>query len=619
MADGAHGVRADAAGETRYRVTMEAARTDHDAASAASAARSAQIRSEQVRTVYLHSPTTTIGSLVAGVTLVAVMWSRVSHAVLVGWLIVLGLHQALRVYHYRSYLGAGTEGQQSVRWGRLYVVAAATAGVIWGSAGVLMFVPDSLAHQAMLVLILFGIATVSMGSLSAFAPAFYALVLLAMFPIIARMLTDDGPARIYLAIPGIIVLAVVLSFGRTINRIITEWQMKRLENLGLIEELRAQKAIADEARQAAEAANRSKTQFFAAASHDLRQPLHAMGLFAAALHEKIRDPEVLNIVHNIDASMAALEGLFNELLDISKIDSGVIRPKLTHFPLAQVFDRLRGEFAAEAQAKGLKLVVRGGEHVVESDAVLLERIVRNLLGNAIRYTSEGEVGLEAAPANGSLRIEVRDTGLGIRAEDQQRIFEEFVQLANPGRTSRKGLGLGLSIVRRLCDLLGYEMRLASEPGKGSTFGFELPRGVQSEIARREVPAPGSRADLSGRLVVVIDDEAAIVEGMRVLLSGWGIEVIGSATGDEVVEAVHAKERMPDAIIADYRLGGGVVGTDVIERLRRELDPEIPAILVTGSTGPERVSEADAKRYDLLLKPVNPEALREAISRKMRPS
>ena len=582
-------------------------------------ARAAQIRSEQVRTVYLHSPTTTIGSLIAGAALVAVMWDHVPHGVLIGWLAALGVHQAFRVRHYRAYLRAGAEGQQSERWGRLYIMAATTAGLIWGSAGVLMFVPDSLAHQAMLVLILFGIAAVSIASLSAFGPAFYMLLVLTLLPIIVRMLLDPGPARVYLAIPGIIVFLVVISFGRTVNHIIAESKKRRFENLELIEELREQKMIAEQARLTAEIANRSKTQFFAAASHDLRQPLHAMGLFASALHEKIKDPEVLDIVRSINSSVAALEGLFNELLDISKIDSGVIRPKLEDFRLDRVFTRLRDEFAAEAQAKGLRLVVAGGEHAVQSDAVLLERIVRNLLGNAIRYTTKGEIALAATPVNGSLRVEVRDTGPGIAPEDQQRIFEEFVQLANPGRTSRKGLGLGLSIVQRLCGLLGYRIRLDSAPGSGSTFSFEVPRGVEGGATPGKGAAPARRADLSGRLVIVIDDEATIVEGMRVLLSGWGMEVVGSATGDDVVQAVHAKERMPDLIIADYRLAGGAVGTDVIQRLRRELDPEIPALLVTGSTGPERVSEAEAERYGLLLKPVNPEALRAAIGRKLRVS
>jgi signal transduction histidine kinase len=576
----------------------------------------ARVRIDQVRTVYLHSPTTTIGSLVAGAALVAAMWSHISHTVLVGWLLALCAHQLLRVHHYRSYLRAGAEGQRSERWGKLYIMAAATAGLIWGSAGVLMYVPDSLAHQAMLVLILFGIATVSTGSLSAYGPAFFALIFLTLLPIIGRMLLDPGPARIYLAIPGIIVFFVVLSFGRTVNRVIAESKKRRFENLDLIEELRAQKAIAEQARQEAEAANRSKTQFFAAASHDLRQPLHAMGLFAAALHEKVKDPEVLNTVKSINASVAALEGLFNELLDIAKIDSGVIKPNLAHFALENVFGRLRDEFSAEAGAKGLRLSVDGGAHFVMSDDLLLERIVRNLLSNAIRYTSTGGVALSARPAEGKLRIEVRDTGVGIRPEDRERIFEEFLQLGNPGRTSKKGLGLGLSIVKRLCGLLGYEVRLTSEMGKGSTFGFDVPPGMAPEPRPDVALAPKHRTDLSGKLIVVIDDEAAIVEGMKVLLSGWGVEVLGSLTGDDVVEAVHARERMPDLIIADYRLGGGAIGTEVVERLRRELDPEIPAILVTGSTAPERVSEADASRYDLLLKPVQPETLRRLIDAKL---
>jgi signal transduction histidine kinase/CheY-like chemotaxis protein len=545
------------------------------------------------------------------------MWNHVSHAILIGWLLTLCLHQSVRVYHYRSYMKAGAEGQQAERWGKLYLAAAAMAGLIWGSAGVLMYVPDSLAHQAMLVLILFGIANVTTSTLSAFGPAFYALNLLMLVPIIVRMLLDPGPARVYLAIPCIIVFVVVLSFGRTVNRTIAESKRRRFENLDLIEELRTQKAIAEQARQEAEAANRSKTQFFAAASHDLRQPLHAMGLFAAALNEKVKDPQVVNTVNSINASVAALEGLFNELLDISKIDSGVIKPKLAHFSLDTVFNRLHDEFSAEAAAKGLRLAVEGGSHAVMSDAVLLERIVRNLVSNAIRYTSAGEVALSARPAGSMVRIEVRDTGVGIRPEDQQRIFEEFLQLGNPGRTSKKGMGLGLSIVKRLCGLLGYSIEIASEAGKGSTFGFEVPPG--SAVLKDDKVAGAAKAgiDLTGRLVVVIDDEAAIVDGMKALLSGWGMDVVGSLSGDDVIAEIHTKGRMPDLIIADFRLAGGAVGTEVIERLRRELDPEIPAIVITGSTAPERIPEAEAGHYDLLLKPLQPDRLRELIGARLR--
>lgn len=579
--------------------------------------RRAQIRIEQVRSVYLHSPTTTAGSLVAGAALVAVMWNHVAHAALMAWMAALLMHQGLRVYHYRSYIRAREEQQQSDGWGKLYFLAAVTAGLIWGTAGVLMYVPDSLAHQAMLVLVLFGIATVSVASLSAFAPAFYALALLTLVPIIVRMLFDPGPARVYLAIPGVIVFVVLLSFGRTVNRLFAESLAKRFENLDLIDELRRQKAIAEQAQHDAEAANSAKTQFFAAASHDLRQPLHALGLFATALYEKIQDPEVLNVVKSINASVSALEGLFNELLDIAKIDSGVIKPVLESFRLEEMFARVRNDFATEASAKGLRLSVTGEALVVRSDVVLLERIVRNLLSNAVRYTSAGGIDLSARPVNGAVAIEIRDTGIGIRPEDRERVFEEFFQVENPGRTSSKGLGLGLSIVRRLCGLLGYELRLLSEYNQGSTFSFEVPAGMEfaaEPAAQREQKLV---TDISGALVVVVDDEAAIVEGMKVLLAGWGIEVIGSLTGENLIEAVHARERMPDLIIADYRLEGGVLGTEVIDRLRRELDPEIPAILITGSSAPERASDADAGRYDFLLKPVQPEVLRDLIADKLR--
>jgi CheY-like chemotaxis protein len=207
--------------------------------------------------------------------------------------------------------------------------------------------------------------------------------------------------------------------------------------------------------------------------------------------------------------------------------------------------------------------------------------------------------------------------VGIRPEDQQRIFEEFLQLGNPGRTSKKGMGLGLSIVKRLCGLLGYSIEIASEAGKGSTFGFEAPPG--SAVLKDDKVAGAAKAgiDLTGRLVVVIDDEAAIVDGMKALLSGWGMDVVGSLSGDDVIAEIHTKGRMPDLIIADFRLAGGAVGTEVIERLRRELDPEIPAIVITGSTAPERIPEAEAGHYDLLLKPLQPDRLRELIGARLR--
>jgi signal transduction histidine kinase/CheY-like chemotaxis protein len=577
-----------------------------------------RIRAQQIHSMYVQSPTTTAGSLVAGAILAYGMWGQVAATTLVTWCALMCLHQAVRLFHYSRYKRAQPTVEQMPHWGLLYVLAVTVAGLLWGAAGYTMFVPHSPQHQTLLYLVLFGISSVSAIGLAAYAPAFYILIPLTIVPFIVRLLIEGGSLYSVMAGVAAVVLGTSLMFGRNMNRLIANSLRIRFENLDLIESLREQTTIANHARQEAEAANRSKTQFFAAASHDLRQPLHAMGLFAGALSERIKDPEVLNVVGSINQSVAALEGLFNELLDISKIDSGVTQPTLESFPIQRLLDRLKDEFAAECAAKGLAFRIASSRVIIHSDPVLLERIVRNLLANALRYTNTGEVAVTAERAGDVLRLEVHDTGVGIPADQQEKIFEEFYQLANPERSSRKGLGLGLSIVRRLTDLLGHPLALRSQPGHGTVFSLEVPLGTAPmPVAPSHAPVASGPADLRGRLIVVVDDETAIVEGMRTLLEGWGARVIGSNDGNDVQAAAEAIGRLPDLIVADYRLANNVVGTQVIERLRQALDPEIPAILVTGSTAIDRITEADVKRYELLLKPVQPARLREVIDRTLR--
>jgi len=583
----------------------------------ATSARDLQVLAQQVRTLYAQLPVSVPTQVVGAALLVAAMWGQVPRGTLITWFTVLCAFQLSRLVLYWAYQRHGMPDNDDIkRWRAWWAVGGGVSGLIWGSTGMLMFVPDSPTHQAVLIVALLGIATGAITVIATDVVAFYVFTSGVMAPVLLRTAWEGGAAYLFLAAIGAVVLAGILACGRNLSNALAGSLGMYYQNLELIEELKAQRAIADLARQEAENANRAKTQFFAAASHDLRQPLHAMGLFASALAQKIRDPEVTGVIASINASVQALEALFNELLDISKIDSGVIEPNLTHFPLEEVFGALRDEFAAEAQAKGLRLAVSSSDHIVLSDAVLLERITRNLLSNAIRYTSVGEVALSARPAGGKVRIEVRDTGAGILEQDRERIFEEFYQIGNPGRTSKRGLGLGLSIVQRLCGLLGYTISVDSEYGKGSTFSFEVPLGATPAPRVTAPRALTARTDLSGKLIVVIDDEAAIVDGMKVLLTGLGAEVIGSLTGDDVINAVHAKERLPDLIIADYRLDGSVTGIDVVERLREALEPEIPAILVTGSTTPETIAEAEKRHLEVLLKPVLPDRLREAIDRRL---
>jgi signal transduction histidine kinase len=577
-----------------------------------------KVRAEQIRTVYLHSPTTTIGSLVAGAFLVWMAWDKVATGVIASWAAALLLHQAVRVYHYGAYLRANPSPAESVRWGRLYIGAAVIAGLIWGASGIFFYVPDGIVEQTYLALILFGIVSLTIPSISIFAPAFYPLVVLVLTPFIARCLASGNKHEIALAIPLGIALVIGLMFGRKVNLLVDEAIRRRFENVELIEALSRQKEIAEAARAQAEAANRSKTQFFAAANHDLRQPLHALGLMAAALSERSRDPGVTGLVAGINASVEALEELFNELLDMSKLDAGAVKPELRDFPVSRVLERLRLELAPEAAEKGLRLRVMRTRAWVHSDPVLLERILRNLISNAIRYTARGGVLAGVRRRGTALALEVWDSGVGIPESERERIFEEFYQLGNHGRSSRKGLGLGLAIIQRLCTLLGYRVRVDSRPGRGSVFRFEVPAAEPAPETSQARPRPArANGALGGRLVVVIDDEPAIVEGMRSLLATWGAEVIGSSDGDDVMPELERLGRLPDLLIVDYRLAGERLGTDVIADLRIALDPEIPAIVVTGSSTPDLADRVRARGDDLLAKPVLPADLRAMIDARLR--
>ncbi|MBI4192251.1 MAG: response regulator [Betaproteobacteria bacterium] len=568
---------------------------------------------ELVNMLYRQLPVSITSTMAVAIIMIAALWQQLPGHWLVIWLALMSANQASRFFLYLRFRDNKLQTYQ-IRWrARVWATGVGISGLLWGATAVFFFTPESAIHQAILVILVLGATTAAVPLIASHMPSLYGFLAPALTPFIARHVLEGDPAHVAL---GLILLAVtlaLLSFGRNYNRLIVTSLRNRYENEALANQFARQNVDLEQARIAAEQANRSKTQFFAAASHDLRQPLHAMGLFASALTQKVREPGVSDIVSSINASVHALEALFNELLDISKLDSGVIKPNVTHFALDEVLDRLRGEFAAEAAANGLRLAIDGGRHVVSSDAVLLERIIRNLISNAIRYTSTGEVAVTATPVNGRVRIEVRDTGIGIREENRQKIFEEFIQLGNPGRTSKKGLGLGLSIVQRLCGLLGYSIRLASEYGEGSTFGFDVPLGTaQVQRDGGAGAAAPLQADLTGKLIVVVDDETAIVTGLKVLLSGWGAKVIGSTTGNDVVAAVHEAGKMPDLLIVDYRLGANENGIEVAQRIRHELDPEIPAILVTASITPDLDPQARAAGLEFMLKPVNPTTLRERI-------
>lgn len=383
------------------------------------------------------------------------------------------------------------------------------------------------------------------------------------------------------------------------------------------ERKRAEDGLRDAMLKAEQATN-ARTRFFAAASHDLRQPLHAISLYLPLLLKRMEKSENREMLGAIQNSCNAMRSLLDSLLDISRLDAGVIEPEISAVPLLGVFDQLGMEFAPQAAAKGLELSVVPADYWVRSDAALLQRILRNLLTNAIRYTAKGKILLGARRAGSSVRIEVWDTGIGIDHDTLDHIFEEFYQADNPERDRSRGLGLGLAIIKRLATLLGHNLGVRSWPGRGSVFEITLPLTEEPSAADyHERHASQPAGTLQGRLALLIDDDPIILEGTEAMLEDWGCRVITAASISDAVETVRGTGIIPDVIMADLRLRGAETGLDAVAALNKILARPVPAIIVTGDTDPNRIKQASASGLAILHKPVEPEDLQSAILEAIR--
>ena len=363
-----------------------------------------------------------------------------------------------------------------------------------------------------------------------------------------------------------------------------------------------------------ELANLSRSRFLAAASHDLRQPLHTLSLYSAALKLHATDGATGEIALHINKALASLSALVDSLLDISKLDAGAVQPEPQNVSLKTLLERIEADYRPLANGKGLEFHVVAPDLLVETDPVLLERLVRNLVDNAFKYTAAGSVTLVAALAADKARVSVRDTGPGIPEAERGRIFEEFYQIGNPERDRVQGLGLGLAIVQRLAHLLDLELTLESEPGRGSTFAVTMP---PAEERRASARSPGGRDQsaprvLDGVRVLVIDDESDVRAGMRALLEQVGCRV-SVCSGFADAERMLVNDGLEDVhlIVSDFRLRSHESGIDTVRRLRERLG-EVPALLVSGDTAPERLREAQSSGLPLLHKPVAAEKLLKAM-------
>ena len=372
------------------------------------------------------------------------------------------------------------------------------------------------------------------------------------------------------------------------------------------------------ARDAAEEANRSKSRFLAAASHDLRQPMQSLLLFLDVLKPHVA-PAGQGALKHLGRGLDALRDLLDSLLDISRLDAGIVVPKIEDFPIAQVAGQIGAAYMPIAAAKGLTLQVDACPVIVRSDPTLLGRILRNLVENALRYTEAGRISIQYELDTACLRIEVHDTGIGIPPEHLERIWEEFHQVDNPERDRNRGLGLGLAIVQRLSTLLEHPVTVRSAPSRGSVFSIAVPLGRAAPLQAPEL-ATGVTTKVAGkgRFAVLVDDDAIVLLGLTATFESWGYDVLAADSADRALAALTVNGRRPDVVVSDYRLREGRNGTDAILRVREAYGADIPGIILTGETGAEVQKDAAKHTLGIIHKPVTPRQLGEALDRILTP-
>jgi signal transduction histidine kinase/CheY-like chemotaxis protein len=498
------------------------------------------------------------------------------------------------------------------RWLWIFTAVAAVEGAVWFIGAFWMTSPTNLTQELLVLLVSSAIGSAAVPVFGAYLPTFFLFFLPAMLPHIWFGLERHYQYHWILAAMIFAYMFFMILIARHGEARLIEGLRLRFENADLAAGLRIQ-------TEAALRANAEKSLFLAAASHDLRQPIHALSLFLGALQAEVKGERARRLIAQMDSSVGALDDLFSALLDISKLDAGVVEPRMTAVPLAPLLDRLGHEYGTLAATKGLALRLRPIDVTIGSDPVLLERVLRNLIANAVRYTEEGGILVGCRRRRDAIVVEVWDTGIGIAPADQETVFQEFRQVGNPDRDRSKGLGLGLAIVRRIAPLIHAEVGLSSVLRRGSVFRLSLPLWTGA------LPTPEAAEMLDSGLsdtglILVIDDERDVRLAMTALLQSWGVHFLIAASPEDAVEQLREQAASPSLIVSDYRLRDGVTGIEAIRMVRLACGgQDIPALLITGDTAPGRLEEIRTSGFPVLHKPVANAKLRVAIRNLTRPA
>lgn len=577
---------------------------------------------EQVATLFATTKSATVADALVAWTFGALFYWQLRDPWVLGW---LGLHflQLLRYPSQAAYHRDPAADNRSAFWASRHWKEMLFFSCIWGALPWMMMPAGNMPMTSMIVLIIVGLCSTGLPAVAARWSSVLAFVLPMNIGLISALVWHGSNTHLALAFLVAVYLLATLQIAHTLNKMLTESLLARFEKEALAEQITEQMVVTQRLSD-------EKTRFFASASHDLRQPLHAIALFGAVLERELHSHSAGEHAKRLMQAVHAMGTSLDTMLDMSRLDADVVQPELNAVALRPMLQALNQLFASRTQAKGLQLRVRTTGLWVRTDPQLLQRLLANLVENAIKYTDVGGVLVLARAKHDKVWVEVVDTGRGIAPENKERIFEAFYQIDNPGRDRNQGLGMGLSIVRRLSHLLHHPLHLTSRPGIGTRFRLKSPLasipkidGVRAEAAStpsgmppRE-PTQQAPALVLPSPVLLLDDEADIGEAMTALLASYGVQlevVTHEAAAEQAFSQAAVEARPFAALICDYRLAEGADGLETAQRLRAKFNPELPFLLVTGETSPQRLQRIRSSGVPVLFKPVVAQTLIQTLAK-----
>ena len=575
-----------------------------------------EIDDECVRIAYSQLRTAASTAIISAVVMVLLTRSYIPIERQLGWAGAVIAFAAARLALVRRFQARPRVGAELRRWSRWLLVVMVIAGAIFGSLVLLSRGPAPLLLIAVCTLAVSGHISGGSQALAGTPIVLVAAAAAAVAPLSIAMLRAREPDVSYLALITTLYLGSVVAMVRQHNHALRASLALRFDNLDLAERLSQRVIIETELRAAAEQAGQDKTRFLAAASHDLRQPLQALVLFTSALGHEAHSARGRHLCDRIEVSIDTLRTLLDGLLDISRLDAGVVTPRPAPVATAAIARQVETVFGDLAASRGLRLRVIASDAWILADPDMVGQMVRNLVANAIRYTARGGIIVAFRRRGPRIRVEVWDTGVGIAPEHQREVFREFVQVGNPERDRSKGVGLGLAIVDRLARLQGARIEVASQLGRGSRFWFELPGtpapGAGAAAATTSaVPTPAACA--APRTVLLLDDDGIAREGLTAALEAWGFRVEAAADIAAAAAIATARAAELDAVICDFRLPGGATAVDALAAITAAAGRRLPSLIVTGETDPLRIRAAHATGHPVLFKPVPPSDLRASLA------